>query len=77
MVAGETKKVKLTIPNNLAVGTYYASFSVGTGGRSTTSMTDFDVKSQVFIFEIKQEDEHSRWEASWGCIAFPFEIEYL
>jgi lipopolysaccharide transport system ATP-binding protein len=78
MTAGETKKVRMTIPNhNLAVGTYYASFSIGTGGRFTTSMTDFDVKSQVFIFEIKQKNEHSRWELSWGNIAFPVELDYL
>ena len=78
MVAGDTKRVRMTIPNhNLAAGTYYASFSVGMGGRQTTSMTEFDIKSQVFIFEIKQEDDHSRWEPSWGCIAFNAEMNYL
>ena len=73
--AGKTKKIRLSIPkHNLAIGTYYVSFSVGSGGRLTTSMTEFDVKSRVFVFEIKQKDERSRWESSWGSIAFPAEI---
>ena len=78
MEKGVLKRIRLTIPqHNLAIGSYTVSFSVGKGGRYTTSMTEFDIKSNVLIFDIKANNEISRWESSWGCIDFPAKLEVL
>ncbi len=75
----ETKKIKLTITSqNLAIGKYYISISIGTGTPDSVSQCEFEVLSHILTFEIIPPAEHKnmRWESSWGHLAFPTSFTY-
>lgn len=77
---GELKKIKMYVKNNnLAIGKYSISFSVGLGNDKTTSMTEFDVLSEIFCFEIVPKGELAEtkvWKSEWGHIQFSSLLEF-
>lgn len=73
--AGEEKMIEINLANhNLAIGTYFISFSLGKGGFSD-GMIDFDVVLNVVKFEIIGFDStsmvgFSTWNKNWGNVLF-------
>lgn len=73
--AGEEKTLKFSLrDHHLALGSYLASFSLGTGNFSTRQH-DFDVirnilRFRIEYFDIANKTGFSEWSSAWGNIAF-------
>ena len=73
--AGEEKTLRLSLQDHhLALGSYLASFSLGTGNYATKQF-DYDVICNVLKFRIDYFDRNdktafSEWNKGWGSIAF-------
>jgi len=71
----EIQCIKFSLINhNLALGEYYASFSLGTGNFST-GQKDFDIITNILSFRIDRfsnghDSFFAQWHRAWGNIAF-------